>query len=218
MLPKNSKSSTMDDFREEEEEDTEKEEEENHSDESLEENSEEEHDERPKQKSLVEFIDDMVDDDWSGEIEKDLDLVKSAFSKYLLSIQLANTPLIKEFTRKYQREIKEQKRQNIEDGVEKDSDQVEEEAFDAAFAFYELRLEDVVRQIYRQNNIEEENEEDGITKNDIEESDQLGAGIGKSRRRKQSVKRPKPYNVRKVIRPLTQLELYKSRLSNGNQD
>ena len=100
MLPKNSKSSAMDDFREEEE-DTEEEADNNTSDESLEENSEEEHDEKPKQKSLVEFIDDMVDNDWSGEIEKDLDLVKSAFSKYLLSIQLANTPLIKEFTRKY---------------------------------------------------------------------------------------------------------------------
>ena len=146
----------MDDFREEEE-DTEEEADNNTSDESLEENSEEEHDEKPKQKSLVEFIDDMVDNDWSGEIVKDLDLVKSAFSKYLLSIQLANTPLIKEFTRKYQREIKEQKRQNKEDGVEKDIDQVEEEAFDAAFAFFEQRLEDVVRQIYRHNNIEEEN-------------------------------------------------------------
>ena len=207
----------MDDFREREE-DTETEEEDNPSDESLEENSEEEYDEKPKQKSLVEFIDDMVDDNWSGDIEKDLDLVKNAFSKYLLSIQLANTPLIKEFTRKYEREIKEQKRQNMEDGVEKDSDQVEEEAFDAAFAFFEQRLEDVVRQIYRQNDIEEENEEDGIAKNEIEESDQFGAGIGKSRRRKQSVKRLKPYTVRKVIRPLTQLELYKSRLTNGNQD
>ena len=217
MLPKNSKSSAMDDFREEEE-DTEEEADNNTSDESLEENSEEEHDEKPKQKSLVEFIDDMVDDDWSGKIEKDLDLVKSAFSKYLLSIQLANTPLIKEFTRKYQREIKEQKRQNKEDGVQKDIDQVEEEAFDAAFAFFEQRLEDVVRQIYRHNNIEEENEEDDITKDEIDESGQLGAGIGKSRRRKRFVKRLTPYNVRNVIRPLTQLELYKSRLANGNQD
>ena len=155
MLPKKSEWKTMDNVEEEEDEEEEEEtgDEEDDSENNL---SDDEEENRPRKWTLVDFIDGMVDDEWSGNINNDLDLVKKAFSKYLLSIQMGKTPLIKEFTRKYEKEIKLMKCQKEADGVEKNEEEIQEAAYDASFEFFEQRLEDVVREIYRQRQVDEE--------------------------------------------------------------
>ena len=207
MLPKKSEWKTMDDIDEEEEEEEEEEsgDEEDDSEDCTSDNDEEN---QPRKGTLVDFIDGMVDDEWSGNVNNDLDLVKKAFTKYLLSIQMGKTPLIKEFTCKYEKEIKMMKRHKAADGVEKNEDEIQEAAYDATFESFEQRLEDVVREIYRQHQVEEEeSQEEEIPEN---ANEQAGNGLRKRKRTKK--KSHVPYREQKVLRPLTELELYQSRL------
>ena len=204
MLPKKSEWKTMDDIDEEEEEE-ESGDEEDDSEDCTSDNDEEN---QPRKRTLVDFIDGMVDDEWSGNVNNDLDLVKKAFTKYLLSIQMGKTPLIKEFTRKYEKEIKMMKRHKAADGVEKNEDEIQEAAYDATFESFEQRLEDVVREINRQHQVEEEeSQEEEIPEN---ANEQAGNGLRKRKRTKK--KSHVPYREQKVLRPLTELELYQSRL------
>ena len=46
---------------------------------------------------------------------------------------MGKTPLIKEFTRKYEKEIKLMKRHKAADGVEKNEDESQEAAFETTF-------------------------------------------------------------------------------------
>ena len=208
MLPKKSEWKTMDDIEEEEEEEDENEtgDEENDSEDCGSDDGEENNQHRKQ--TLVDFIDGMVDDEWSGNINNDLDLVKKAFTKYLLSIQMGKTPLIKEFTRKYEKEIKLMKRHKAADGVEKNEDEIQEAAFETTFESFEQRLEDVVREIYRQHQMEEEESQE--EENPENANGQAGNGLRKRKRNKK--KSHVPYREQKVLRPLTELELYRSRL------
>ena len=81
MLPKKSEWKTMDDVDEEEEEEDEEEtgDEENDSEDNA--SDDEEGNNQPRKQTLVDFIDGMVDDEWSGYVNNDLDLVKKAFTK-----------------------------------------------------------------------------------------------------------------------------------------
>ena len=207
MLPKKSEWKTMDEADEEEEEDEEETgDEENNSEDSA--SDDEEENNRPRKRTLVNFIDGMVDDEWSGNINNDLDLVKKAFTKYLLSIQMGKTPLIKEFTHKYEKEIKLMKRHKAADGVEKNEDEIQQAAYDATFESFEQRLEDVVREIYRQHQVEEEESQE--EENSENTNEQTGNGLRKRKRNRK--KSHVPYREQKVLRPLTELELYQSRL------
>ena len=208
MLPKKSEWKTMDNVEEEEDEEEEEEETGDEEDDSENNLSDDEEENRPRKRTLVDFIDGMVDDEWSGNINNDLDLVKKAFSKYLLSIQMGKTPLIKEFTRKYEKEIKLMKRQKEADGVEKNEEEIQEAAYDASFEFFEQRLEDVVREIYRQHQVDEEESQE--EENQENTNGQAGNGL---RKRKRTKKRSHvPYREQKVLRPMSELELYQSRL------
>ena len=210
MLPKKSEWKTMDDVDEEEEEEEEDEEETGDEENDSEDNAsdDEEGNNRPRKQTLVDFIDGMVDEEWSGNINNDLDLVKKAFTKYLLSIQMGKTPLIKEFTHKYEKEIKLMKRHKAADGVEKNEDEIQEAAYDATFESFEQRLEDVVREIYRQHQMEEEESQE--EENSENTNGQAGNGLRK-RKRKKKISHV-PYREQKVLRPLTELELYRQRL------
>ena len=207
MLPKKSEWKTMDDVDDDEEEDEEETgDEENDSEDNA--SDDEEGNNRPRKQTLVDFIDGMVDEEWSGNINNDLDLVKKAFTKYLLSIQMGKTPLIKEFTHKYEKEIKLMKRHKAADGVEKNDDEIQEAAYNATFESFEQRLEDVVREIYRQHQVEEEESQE--EENSENANGQAGNGLRK-RKRKKKISHV-PYKEQKVLRPLTELELYQQRL------
>ena len=195
-----------DDDEEEEEDEEETGDEENFSEDNA--SDDEEGNNRPRKQTLVDFIDGMVDEEWSGNINNDLDLVKKAFTKYLLSIQMGKTPLIKEFTNKYEKEIKLMKRHKAADGVEKNEDEIQEAAYDATFESFEQRLEDVVREIYRQHQMEEEESQE--EENSENTNGQAGNGLRK-RKRKKKISHV-PYREQKVLRPLTELELYQQRL------
>ena len=210
MLPKKSEWKTMDDVDDDEEEEEEDEEETGDEENDSEDNAsdDEEGNNRPRKRTLVDFIDGMVDEEWSGNINNDLDLVKKAFTKYLLSIQMGKTPLIKEFTHKYEKEIKLMKRHKAADGVEKNEDEIQEAAYDATFESFEQRLEDVVREIYRQHQMEEEESQE--EENSENTNGQAGNGLRK-RKRKKKISHV-PYKEQKVLRPLTELELYQQRL------
>ena len=210
MLPKKSEWKTMDDVDDEEEEEEEDEEETGDEENDSEDNAsdDEEGNNQPRKWTLVDFIDGMIDEEWSGNINNDLDLVKKAFTKYLLSIQMGKTPLIKEFTHKYEKEIKLMKRHKAADGVEKNEDEIQEAAYDATFESFEQRLEDVVREIYRQHQMEEEESQE--EENSENTNGQAGNGLRK-RKRKKRISHV-PYREQKVLRPLTELELYQQRL------
>ena len=184
MLPKKSEWKTMDDVDDDEEEEEEDEEETGDEENDSEDNAsdDEEGNNRPRKRTLVDFIDGMVDEEWSGNINNDLDLVKKAFTKYLLSIQMGKTPLIKEFTHKYEKEIKLMKRHKAADGVEKNEDEIQEAAYDATFESFEQRLEDVVREIYRQHQMEEEESQE--EENSENTNGQAGNGLRKRKRKK----------------------------------
>ena len=141
--------------------------------------------------------------------------------KYILGNGITQTKFFKQIQKQFNATITTLNNQYEDDGISKSQDDIEEKALEETFNHFIERMEDVIEEIYRRNGISYEkqaDQEDDGTKNEIDESGQLGAGIGKRRRQKRFVKRQTPYNVRKVIRPLTQLELYKSRLANGNQD
>ena len=95
---------------------------------------------------------------------------------------MGKTPLIKEFTRKYEKEIKLMKRHKAADGVEKNEDEIQEAAFETTFESFEQRLEDVVREIYRQRQMEEEESQE--EENPENANGQAGNGLRKRKRNK----------------------------------
>ena len=183
--------------------------------------SEQEDENHDQHKTFVDYIEMIVEEDWSGDMEKDMELLKQDFQKYILGNGITQTKFFMHIQKQFNATITTLNNQYEDDGISKSQDDIEEKALEETFNYFIERMEDVIEEIYRRNGIsseEQADEEDDVTKNEIDESGQLGAGIGKRRRQKRFVKRQTPYNVRKVIRPLTQLELYKSRLANGNQD
>ena len=183
--------------------------------------SEQEDGNHDQHKTFVDYIEMIVEEEWSGDMEKDMELLKQDFQKYILGNGITQTKFFKQIQKQFNATITTLNNQYEDDGISKSQDDIEEKALEETFNHFIERMEDVIEEIYRRNGIsseEQAEEEDNGTKNEIDESGQLGAGIGKRRCQKQFVKCQTPYNVRKVIRPLTQLELYKSRLANGNQD
>ena len=145
--------------------DSEDEEEENsnediENEEESEEESEDEVDEKNHNKqTFIELLEQM-EDDWTGNIDQDLDILKENFKKYTIGTEISKTKLFKEFESTLKKEMKTLDKQYRDDGIKKDEMDVKETAFDATFDTFESRFEDIMRETYRRNNIVEKEEEE----------------------------------------------------------
>ena len=127
---------------------------------------EEDDEEEPKQKTIIDYIDEIVEEEWSGSMEKDVGIIKEAFHKYLLSIGILKTKFFKQFQNQLREEVRTLKSRYAQDGVSKDETEIEQTAYNEAFESFIPRIEDIVQELYRRYNIEEE-EEEGTTSSSI---------------------------------------------------
>ena len=145
------------DFDDEEHDDDADEEMDDDDDDSTEE--EEDDEEEPKQKTIIDYIDEIVEEEWSGSMEKDVGSIKDSFHKYLLSVGILKTKFFKQFQNQLQEEVRTLKSRYAQDGVSKDKTKIEQTAYDAAFESFIPRIEDIVQELYRRYNIKEEEEQ-----------------------------------------------------------
>ena len=147
---------------EEEEEDFDDEEHDDDADEEMDDDdddSTEEEEEEPKQKTIIDYIDEIVEEEWSGSMEKDVGSIKDSFHKYLLSVGILKTKFFKQFQNQLQEEVRTLKSRYAQDGVSKDKTKIEQTAYDEAFESFIPRIEDIVQELYRRYNIKEEEEQ-----------------------------------------------------------
>ena len=124
-----------------------------------EEEEEEEEEDTPKQKTIIDYIDEIVDEEWSGNMEKDVESIREAFHKYLLSIGILKTKFFKQFQNQLREEVRTLKSRYAQDGVSKDETEIEQTAYNEAFESFIPRIEDIVQELYRRYNIKEEEEQ-----------------------------------------------------------
>ena len=120
-----------------------------------EEEEEEEEEDTPKQKTIIDYIDEIVDEEWSGNMEKDVESIREAFHKYLLSIGILKTKFFKQFQQQLQEEMRTLKMRYTQDGVSKDEREIEQTAYDETFDSFIPRIEDILQELYRQLDIQE---------------------------------------------------------------
>ena len=127
---------------------------------SSEEDSEDNDTQLSKKGDFVTYISTIINEEWTGELKKDMDMVKDTFYKYILGSQIAKTPFFKKFHKEYIQAQKQIKKQLSQDGVKKSTTEIDEAAFDETFTHSEARFEDVIHEVYRRRDIEEDEDED----------------------------------------------------------
>ena len=133
----------------------------NHHDSASSDEDSEDHDTQvSKKRDFVMYINRIINEEWTGELKKDMDMVKDTFYKYILGSQIAKTPFFKKFHKEYIQAQKQIKKQLSQDGVKKSTTEIDEAAFDEIFTHFEARFEDVIHEVYRRRDIEEDEDED----------------------------------------------------------
>ena len=99
------------------------------------ENEEEQVKDSYKMDTLVDFLDDINNGEWEGNMDKDLQNVKEVFEKYLIGIKITKTDLFKKFYKEFEKNKLRLNDQYLEDGVQKTVAEVQEDAFDDTFTF-----------------------------------------------------------------------------------
>lgn len=147
------------DDEESEYDESEKNEDENESDDGStgsEDSENEEDDEDSGEKTIVDYINDIMDDNLTGNMDDDRESIKDAFYKYLIyGTGITKTNFFKQFLKVFRQEKRALKRRFSEDGVEKNDDEVDAAAYDATFNELMPRLDDIIKEMYHQNEIEE---------------------------------------------------------------
>ena len=117
-------------------------------------------DDESEEKTIVDYINDIMDNDLTGNLDDDRESIKDAFYKYLIyGTGITTTKFYKQFLKFFRQEKRALKRQFSEDGVEKDDDTVDEAAFNATFDEFTPRLDDIIKELYHQNEMEGKDEE-----------------------------------------------------------
>ena len=120
-------------------------------------------DDKPEEKTIVDYINDIMDDDLTGNMDDDREAIKDAFYKYLIyGTGITTTKFYKQFLKVFKQEKRALKRQFSEDGVEKDDNTVDEAAYNAAFDELTPRLDDIIQELYHQNEIDEKDEQSSL--------------------------------------------------------
>ena len=146
------------DEREKNEEDDEKESDDDST--GSEDTEDEGEDDESEEKTIVDYINDIMDNDLTGNLDDDRESIKDAFYKYLIyGTGITTTKFYKQFLKFLRQEKRALKRQFSEDGVEKDDDTVDEAAFNATFDEFTPRLDDIIKELYHQNEMEGKDEE-----------------------------------------------------------
>ena len=120
-------------------------------------------DDEPEEKTIVDYINDIMDDNLTGKMDDDREAIKDAFYKYLIyGTGITTTKFYKQFLKVFKQEKRALKRQFSEDGVEKDDNTVDEAAYNAAFDELTPRLDDIIQELYHQNEIDEKDEQSSL--------------------------------------------------------
>ena len=114
-----------------------------------------------QEKTIVNYIDEIMEEDLTGDLKKDINIFKEEFSKVVFT----GTGVIKtDFFKNFQKELKNEKKtltkQYSEDGVEKNEDEIDQDAYNATFESFLPRLENILHELYEQHDMEMDDEEE----------------------------------------------------------
>ena len=133
---------------------------------------------KKRKKSAPELMNIIMIEDWTGNIEKDKNLLKEAFQKFTLGLPILKTAIYKDFKDHCQHQYVHILDTSKEDGVKKSFDDIDQEAFNISFNEFESRFEDIIYEIYDRLKIEEvdANEEEEEEEEEDKEEDEEEEG------------------------------------------
>ena len=140
------------DPEEEEEEDTEEEEEEKKS-----EDDDDMETDDDGEKTFVQYVEDIADEPWTQDLTRDLEMIKRCFKNYLFNSGITKTKFFEDFQEEFQEEEEKLIQRYQDDGVEKSDEDIGDAAYEETFNTFQERLQDVIQDIYRRQNEEEDN-------------------------------------------------------------